>query len=106
MKENMRKISAVALSAAMIFTAFTGCGEKKAAPVMKEETDTTQNDDKDEKNGLEKAEEMAAQAKAAAEREEAIMSHEPIRFTGATDVAAQTHGKKKAGRLPSRGRRA
>ena len=60
MKENMRKISAVALSAAMIFTAFTGCGEKKAAPVMKEETDATQNDDKDEKNGLEKAEEMAA----------------------------------------------
>ena len=55
---------------------------------------------------IKKAEEMAAQAKAAAEREEAIMSHEPIRFTGATDVAAQTHGKKKAGRLPSRGRRA
>ena len=52
------------------------------------------------------AEKMAEQAKAAAEREEARMSHEPIRFTGATDVAAQTHGKKKTGRLPSRGRRA
>ena len=59
MKENMKKITAVALSAAMIFTAFTGC-EKKAAPVMKEETDATQNDDKDEENGLKKAEEMAA----------------------------------------------
>lgn len=55
---------------------------------------------------IKKAEEMAAAAKAATEREEARMSHEPIKYTGATDVAAQTHGKKKAGRLPSRGRRA
>lgn len=59
MKENMRKIAAVALSAAMIFTAFTGCGEKKAEPVANEETDATQNDD-EEKNGMKKAEEMAA----------------------------------------------
>ena len=58
MKENMRKITAVALSAAMIVTAFTGCGEKKAEPVAKEETDATQNND--EKDGREKAEEMAA----------------------------------------------
>ena len=58
MKENMRKITAVALSAAMIVTAFTGCGEKKAEPVAKEEPDATQNND--EKDGREKAEEMAA----------------------------------------------
>ena len=58
MKENMRKITAVALSAAMIITAFTGCGEKKAQPVAKEETDAAQNND--DKDGREKAEEMAA----------------------------------------------
>lgn len=58
MKENMRKITAVALSAAMFVTAFTGCGEKKAEPVAKEEPDATQNND--EKDGREKAEEMAA----------------------------------------------
>ncbi len=58
MKENMRKITAVALSAAMIVTAFTGCGEKKAEPVAKEEPDATQNND--EKDGREKAEELAA----------------------------------------------
>ena len=58
MKENMRKITAVALSAAMIVSAFTGCGEKKAEPVAKEETAASQNDD--EKDGREKAEEMAA----------------------------------------------
>ena len=58
MKENMRKIAAVALSAAMIVTAFAGCGEKKAQPVAKEETDAAQNND--ENDGREKAEEMAA----------------------------------------------
>ncbi|MBO4680894.1 MAG: hypothetical protein J5623_03245 [Clostridiales bacterium] len=58
MKENMRKIVAVALSAAMIVTAFTGCGEKKAQPVAKEEADAAQNND--ENDGREKAEEMAA----------------------------------------------
>lgn len=61
MKENMRKITAVALSAVMIVSAFTGCGKKKAEPVMKEETDATQNNDEnDEKNDMKKAEEMAA----------------------------------------------
>lgn len=58
MKENMRKITAVVLSAAMIVSAFTGCGEKKAEPVEKEETTASQNDS--EKDGREKAEEMAA----------------------------------------------
>ena len=58
MKENMRKITAVVLSAAMIVSAFTGCGEKKAEPVEKEETAASQNDS--EKDGREKAEEMAA----------------------------------------------
>ncbi|MBR1905014.1 MAG: hypothetical protein IJ819_00935 [Clostridiales bacterium] len=57
----MRKITAVALSAVMIVSAFTGCGKKKAEPVMKEETDATQNNDEnDEKNDMKKAEEMAA----------------------------------------------
>jgi putative membrane protein len=61
MKENMRKITAVALSAVMIVSAFTGCEKKKAEPVMKEETDATQNNDEnDEKNDMKKAEEMAA----------------------------------------------
>ena len=59
MKENIKKITALALSAALIVTALTGCGEKKNETVMKEETHTAQNDD-DEKTGMEKAEEMAA----------------------------------------------
>lgn len=55
MKENIKKITAVAVSAAFVFAALTGCGGKKADIAVKEEKDA-----KTEESDVDKAEEMAA----------------------------------------------
>ena len=55
MKENVKKITAVAVSAAFVFAALTGCGGKKADIAVKEEKDA-----KTEESDVDKAEEMAA----------------------------------------------